>query len=48
MVTLQLTIAWLQLFVEKWIFTFVNSHFSPRSGIMQWQPEKSQTLMIIE
>jgi len=43
MVTLQLTTAWFQLFVEKWTFTLVNSHFSPQSEAMQWQPEKSRT-----
>jgi hypothetical protein len=46
MVTLQLTTAWPQLIVKKWTFTLVNSHFSPQSGTMQWQPEKQQTLMI--
>jgi len=45
MVMLQLSTAWLQLFVEKCAFTFVNSHFSPQSVTLQWQSEALQKTM---
>jgi hypothetical protein len=47
MLTLQLTTAWFQLFVEKWAFTIVNLYFrlnlKPCSGNL-----KSHEIMNIE
>jgi len=44
----QTTTAWLQLVVEKWVFTFVNLHFSPGSEAMQQRSEISQNIMTIQ